>query len=92
MIELGQTVHHADTGSVGLVIGLGNFLIGGSQALVQRSLGPAGRDVASEWIELERLSPLGRAVLEPYCEIPPRTSALNSIAFIDDGTVSGGRS
>jgi hypothetical protein len=30
MIELGQTVHHADTGCVGLVIGLGNFLIGGN--------------------------------------------------------------
>jgi hypothetical protein len=30
MIELGQTVHHAETGCVGLVIGLGNFLIGGN--------------------------------------------------------------
>ena len=35
----------------------------------------AGRDVTSEWIELERLAPVGRALLEPYCEIPPRTPA-----------------
>jgi hypothetical protein len=92
MIELGQTVHHADTGCVGLVIGLGNFLIGGSQALVQRSFGPAGRDVASEWIELERLAPLGRVMLEPYCEIPPRISARTTITLIADITVSGGTS
>ena len=90
MIELGQTVHHADTGCVGLVIGLGNFLIGGNQALVQRSFGPAGRDVASEWIELERLAPLGRVMLEPYCEIPPRISARPAIVLIGDTTVSGG--
>jgi hypothetical protein len=88
MIELGQTVHHADTGHVGLVIGLGKFLIGGSQALVQRAFGPAGCDIASEWIELERLAPLGRVFLEPYCEIPPRTAARNSIGFIDHVTVS----
>ena len=75
MIELGQTVHRTDTGDVGLVIGLGKFLIGGNQALVQRSFGPAGRDIASEWIELERLAPFGRAILEPYCEIPPQTLA-----------------
>jgi hypothetical protein len=92
MIELGQTVHHSDTDCVGLVIGLGNFLIGGSRALVQRSFGPAGCDVTLEWIELERLAPLGRAVLEPYCEIPPRSPPRNTIAYIDDGTVSGGRS
>jgi hypothetical protein len=92
MIELGQTVHHADTGCVGLVIGLGNFLTGGNQALVQRSFGPAGRDVASEWIELERLAPLGRVMLEPYCEIPPRISARAAIVLIGDITVSGGTS
>jgi hypothetical protein len=92
MIELGQTVHHSDTGCVGLVIGLGNFLVGGSLALVQRSFGPAACDVASEWIELERLAPLGRTVLEPYCEIPPRSPPRSRIACIDDSTVSGGRS
>ena len=75
MIEPGQTVHYGDTGDVGVVIGLGKFLVGGRQALVQRSFGPAGRDVTSEWIELERLAPVGRALLEPYCEIPPRTPA-----------------
>ena len=32
-------------------------------------------DVASERIELERFAPVGRAVLEPYCDIPPRTLA-----------------
>jgi hypothetical protein len=75
MIEPGQTVQYGDTGDVGVVIGLGKFLVGGRQALVQRAFGPAGRDVASAWIELERLAPVGRTLLEPYCEIPPRTPA-----------------
>ncbi|HEX4367550.1 MAG TPA: hypothetical protein VH023_12010 [Rhodopila sp.] len=86
MIELGQTVHYDDTGDVGVVIGLGRFLVGGHRALVQRSFGPAGRDAASEWFELERLAPIGRTVLEPYCEIPPRTPAATPIA---DGFAQG---
>ena len=80
MIELGQTVHYDDTGDVGVVIGLGRFLVGGHQALVQRPFRPAGRDAASEWIELERLAPIGRAVLEPYCEIPPRSPVADGFA------------
>jgi hypothetical protein len=89
MIELGQAVFHAGTGQSGVVIGLGTFLIGGQRALVQPSCGPDGRNLASEWIDPEQLTILGRAVLEPYYEIPPRGSPTHSVRSAGDTTIGG---
>jgi hypothetical protein len=90
MIELGQSVHHA--GLVGLVTGLVSFLAGGSRASVQRSFGLAEPEDAPECMELERLSPLGCAVLGPYCEILARATVENPISLIGDATSSRGPS